>query len=91
MILEELIVIVAKLQKVGESSNLSELSPLLGSHGVVDSLRLVELCLKLEDVANREGFEFDWISDKAMSNNNSVFKSIGSLLEEFENQRLKSK
>ena len=33
---------------------------LIGDGGVLDSMKLVELCLALEDFAEEKGFEFDW-------------------------------
>ena len=46
-------------------------------------MKLVELCLSLEDIAEDLGFEFDWTSEKAMSNSRSMFKDAGSLAKEF--------
>lgn len=61
-------------------------TPLLGDQSVLDSMRLVELCLLLEDAARERGFEFDWTSDSAMSRSRSMFRSLGTLAEEFERQ-----
>ena len=66
---------------VNESTNL------IGSDGVIDSLGLVELCLRLEDAALAEGFEFDWTSERAMSRNTSIFRTVGSLSEELGRQK----
>jgi len=60
---------------------------LLGSDSVLDSMKLVELCLALEDKASEIGFEFDWTSENAMSKSRSIFKSIESLAEEFVKQQ----
>lgn len=49
-------------------------------------MKLVELCLALEDKAPDLGFEFDWTSDAAMSNSRSMFRTAGSLATEFINQ-----
>lgn len=46
-------------------------------------MKLVELCLSLEDIAEDLGFEFDWTSEKAMSTSRSMFKDAGSLAKEF--------
>ena len=35
-------------------------TPLLGDGSVLDSIKLPELCLSLEDFAEEKGFEFDW-------------------------------
>tara|TARA_B100001971_G_C17992937_1_gene433282 strand:+ start:465 stop:755 length:291 start_codon:yes stop_codon:yes gene_type:complete len=59
---------------------------LIGNDSVLDSMKLVELCLALEDKASEIGFRFDWTSDTAMSKSRSKFRSIQSLAEEFENQ-----
>ena len=60
--------------------------PLIGSKSVLDSMKLVELCLALEDKATEMGFEFDWTSDAAMSRSRSMFRTAGSLADEFFNQ-----
>ncbi len=53
---------------------------------LLDSMKLVEVCLNLEDVADDEGFEFDWTSESALSKSRSMFRSVSSLAEEFANQ-----
>ena len=60
--------------------------PLIGGESVLDSMRLVELCLTLEDKASELGFEFDWTSEAAMSRTRSMFKTAGSLATEFVSQ-----
>ena len=60
---------------------------LFGSDSVLDSMKLVELCLSLEDKASEIGFDFDWTSENAMSKSRSIFRSIESLAEEFVNQQ----
>jgi acyl carrier protein len=57
--------------------------PLIGGESVLDSMKLVELCLALEDKAADMGFEFDWTSDAAMSRSRSMFRTAGSLAKEF--------
>ena len=59
---------------------------LIGDGSVLDSMKLVELCLSLEDFAEEKGFEFDWTSDKAMSRSRSMLRTAGSLASEFTNQ-----
>ena len=61
-------------------------TPLLGSGSDLDSMKLVELCLELEDKASEMGFEFDWTSEKAMSKVGSMFRTVGTLAEEFTQQ-----
>ena len=66
-----------------DSIEVTEDLPLIGSDGVLDSLKLVELCLVLEDKATDLGFEFDWTSAAAMSKSRSMFRTAGSLAAEF--------
>jgi len=70
-----------------KSIEINETTVLLGSKGVIDSLGLVELCLRIEDAAILEGFEFDWTSENAMSRNTSIFRTVGSLAEELKRQK----
>lgn len=58
-------------------------TPLIGDGSILDSMKLVELCLMLEDKASNLGFEFDWTSDAAMSKSRSMFRTAGSLAAEF--------
>jgi len=60
--------------------------PLIGGESVLDSMKLVELCLALEDKAADMGFEFDWTFDAAMSRSRSIFRTAGSLAAEFISQ-----
>jgi acyl carrier protein len=60
--------------------------PLVGSESALDSMKLVELCLALEDKAIEIGFDFDWTSDTAMSRSRSMFRTAGSLVYEFVSQ-----
>lgn len=60
--------------------------PLIGGGSVLDSMKLVELCLALEDKAADLGFEFDWTSDAAMSKSRSMFRTAGALAAEFLSQ-----
>jgi hypothetical protein len=61
-------------------------TPLIGGESLLDSMKLVELCLALEDMATDLGFEFDWTSDYAMSKSRSMFRTVGSLSNEFISQ-----
>lgn len=63
-------------------------TPLMGEHGILDSIVLIELCVGLEDRASELGFEFDWTSDAAMSRSRSMFSTVRSLAEEFYKQSL---
>ena len=69
------------------SIDIDEKVVLIGPDGVIDSLGLVELCLRIEDAALVDGFEFDWTSDRAMSRNTSIFRTVGSLSEELKRQK----
>ena len=46
---------------------ITEEMQLIGGDSLLDSMKLVEVCLALEDLADEHGFEFDWTSDAAMS------------------------
>lgn len=56
---------------------------LIGGDSPVDSMRLVQICVELEDLAEERGFQFDWTSDAAMSKSRSMFRNVKSLAEEF--------
>lgn len=66
--------------------NVHEGLPLIGGESLLDSMKLVELCLLLEDMAVDLEFEFDWTSDSAMSKSRSMFRTAGSLATEFLSQ-----
>ena len=59
---------------------------LIGGESLLDSMKLVEVCLALEDLADEHGFEFDWTSEAAMSKSRSMFRNVAALAEEFANQ-----
>jgi acyl carrier protein len=65
---------------------LDESISLIGLGGVLDSLGLVELCIRLEDKARTLGFEFDWTSEMALSKSQSMFRSVEELAHEMERQ-----
>ena len=66
-------------------------TPLIGDGNVLDSMKLVELCLLLEDMAAEMGFEFDWTSAAAMSKTRSIFRTAGALAGEFQAQKERKK
>jgi acyl carrier protein len=70
---------------------ISDETPLLGDGRVLDSMKLVELCLSLEDLGSELGFEFDWTSEAAMSRSRSMFRTASSLASEFIQQMESSK
>lgn len=69
-----------------KSLTVSDSMELIGGDSVLDSMKLVELCLSLEDRASDIGFEFDWTSDAAMSRSRSMFRTAGALVSEFISQ-----
>jgi len=69
-----------------KSQVIADDTPLLGGESLLDSMKLVELCLALEDKAADLGFDFDWTSDSALSKSRSMFRTAGSLATEFINQ-----
>ena len=77
---------VIKMLLDDKSQIVNDDTPLIGGESLLDSMKLVELCLELEDKATDLGFEFDWTSDTAMSKSRSMFRTAGSLATEFINQ-----
>lgn len=69
-----------------KSKDVTDDTKLIGDENLLDSMKLVELCLFLEDKAEDLGFEFDWTSETAMSKSRSMFKTAGSLVNEFIDQ-----
>jgi hypothetical protein len=69
-----------------KSTVVNENLALIGSDSALDSMKLIELCLTLEDKATDLGFEFDWTSDAAMSKSRSMFRTAGALAVEFLSQ-----
>jgi acyl carrier protein len=59
---------------------------LVGSESLLDSMKLVELCVLLEDLADENGFEFNWTSETAMSKSRGMFRSVATLTAEFARQ-----
>ena len=61
-------------------------TPLIGGDSPLDSMSIVNLCLKLEEVADEQGFNFDW-SGETMSKSKSMFRSVKELAIEFNRQK----
>ena len=59
---------------------------LIGGDSRIDSMKLVEICLALEDIAEELGFDFDWTSEAAMSKSRSMFRDVSALAREFSEQ-----
>ncbi len=68
------------------SIEITDDTPLLGDGSVLDSMKVVTLCIALEDLAVDHDFDFDWTSDAAMSRSRSMFRTAGSLAAEFLSQ-----
>ena len=80
------IVISAINDALEGKAEISEQMQLIGGESLLDSLKLVEVCLALEDLADEHGFEFDWTSEAAMSKSRGMFRSVTALAEEFASQ-----
>ena len=80
------IVIQAISYALEGKAEIAENMQLIGGESLLDSMKLVEVCLLLEDLADENGFEFDWTSEAAMSKSRSMFRSVAALAEEFANQ-----
>ena len=48
-------------------AEITEDMQLIGGESLLDSMKLIEVCLALEDLADEHGFEFDWTTETAMS------------------------
>lgn len=80
-------IVISAISEVLEGKvEISHDMQLIGEEPLLDSMKLVEVCLFLEDVADDNGFEFDWTSEAAMSKSRSMFRSVSSLAEEFLDQ-----
>lgn len=78
----EIFAVISNLLE-NKSLTVQEDMPLIGGESVLDSMKLVELCLALEDKAGDLGFDFDWTSEAAMSKSRSIFRTAGALVTEF--------
>ena len=80
------IVISAINEALEGKVEITEHMQLIGGEPLLDSMKLVELCVELEDLADERGFEFDWTSENAMSKSRGMFRTVGALAEEFARQ-----
>ena len=80
------IVISAINDALEGKAEITEEMQLIGGDSLLDSMKLVEVCLALEDLSDEHGFEFDWTSEAAMSKSRSMFRSVIALAEEFASQ-----
>jgi acyl carrier protein len=80
-------IVISAIQKVLEGkAEISEDMQLIGGDSLLDSMRLVEVCLTLEDLADEHAFAFDWTSESTMSKSRSMFRNVRALAEEFAKQ-----
>jgi hypothetical protein len=80
-------IVISAIRDVLEGKvEISEDMQLIGGESLLDSMKLVEVCLALEDLADEHGFEFDWTSEATMSKSRSMFRSVVALAEEFASQ-----
>lgn len=59
---------------------------LVGEGQIMDSVKLVQLCVELEDNLDEEGLSFDWTSPNAMSRSRSMFRTVDTLASEILSQ-----
>ena len=80
-------IVVSVVRSVSEADiEVSDSMPLVGGESHLNSMKLVEVCIALEDVAEDQGFEFDWRSETALSKSRGMFRTILSLSEELSSQ-----
>ena len=70
-----------------ETAEIPQDASLVGDGRLLDSMGLVQVCLRLEELADEQGFAFDWTSEAAMSRSRSIFRSVTTLADEFARQR----
>lgn len=81
-------IIIEELKIIVDNPNLeiNENSSLMDGGEILDSMNLVNLCLRLEEISEEFGFIFDWSGD-TMSKSKSMFRSVKTLANEFKNQK----
>lgn len=67
------------LETQGKDVNIDENTRLVGREAVMDSVGLVNIIVDLEGKFTEEGYTISLLSDKAMSQSHSPFRSIASL------------
>ena len=88
--MENIIIEEIKILLEDDDVELTPDTPLIGGDTALDSMHLVSLCLRLEEISEEQGFEFDWTSETAMSQSRSLFRTIKSLSDEFKRQKSQS-
>ena len=80
-------IVISTISKIlNNEVRVTEDMQLIGSGTSLDSMKLVEMCIALEDRAEELGFEFDWTSDTTMSKSLSMFRTVLTLSNEFARQ-----
>ena len=81
-------VIIAEIKEISENKNLeiNKETPLIGDTSALDSMGLVSLCIRLEEIAEDQGFQFEW-SGETLSKSKSMFLNIETLSKEFLSQK----
>lgn len=80
-------IVVEVIYKILDNKvKITEDMALIGGASLLDSMKLVELCIALEDRAEELGFEFDWTSESTMSKSRSMFRTIATISDEFARQ-----
>ena len=89
--LNEIIKIANQVCKENDLNiEISETSSFIGGESSLDSMTLVQFCIALEEKSNQMNFDFDWTSEKAMSEMNSIFRSPKTICDEFNRQLIMS-
>jgi len=83
---EKIVSIINKVLGNSSHQRIDLDSHLVGPGSEIDSMSLVQICLALEEEADKINASFDWTSEKAMSQLNSIFKSPRSLCDHFNKQ-----
>ena len=60
---------------------IEEKTPLMNKGGILSSLMLVELMLALEEYCTEHNIRFVWAHDSIMSEKNSPYHTVGTLVE----------
>ena len=68
-----------------DTIDIDENTPLIGENSLLDSMNIVNLCIRLR-YCKWSNFNFDW-SGETMSKSKSMFRTVGSLAEEFLKQK----
>jgi len=81
-------IIINEIKSILDNSDISldAKTPLIGDDSPLDSMNIVNLCIRLEEISEEQGFNFDWTGE-TMSKSKSMFVSIENLANEFESQK----